>query len=68
MGKKVIGALVGIDKREVLPDLTDEQFIDLTGDPDAYRRVKEGLRRAGLDLSRLHSPTWAGRLAVGTSA
>ena len=30
-------------------DLTDEQFIDLTGDPQAYRRLKEGLKRAGLD-------------------
>jgi WD40 repeat protein len=49
MGKKVIAAVVGIDKNEVPPDLTDEQFIDLTGDPDAYRRLKEGLKRAGLD-------------------
>ena len=49
MGKKVIAALVGIDKSQVPPDLTDEQFIDLTGDPDAYRRLKEGLKRAGLD-------------------
>jgi hypothetical protein len=40
MGKKVIAALVGIVKNEVPPDLTDEQFIDLTGDPDAYRRLK----------------------------
>jgi hypothetical protein len=49
MGKKVIAVLLGIDKDEVPPDLTDEQFIDLTGDPDAYRRLKEGLKRAGLD-------------------
>jgi WD40 repeat protein len=49
MGKKVIVALVGIDKREVPPDLTEEQYIDLTGDADAYRRLREGLKRAGLD-------------------
>ena len=49
MGKKVIAALVGVDKSAVPLDLTDEQFIDLTGDPQAYRRLKEGLKRAGLD-------------------
>jgi WD40 repeat protein len=49
IGKKVIAALVGVDKSTVPPDLTDEQFIDLTGDPQAYRRLKEGLKRAGLD-------------------
>src|SRR5215471_8062220 len=30
MGKKVIAALVGMDKAQVPVDLTDEQFIDLT--------------------------------------
>jgi hypothetical protein len=64
MGKKVIAALVGIDKGQVPHDLTDEQFIDLTGDPDAYRRLKEGLKRAGLDPTRLESAAWAARLAV----
>jgi hypothetical protein len=49
MGKKAIAALVGIDKRELPPDLIDEQYIDLTGDPDAYCRLREGLKRAGLD-------------------
>jgi WD40 repeat protein len=49
MGKKVIAALVGIDKAQVPPDLKAEQFIDLSGDPQAYRRLKEGLKRAGLD-------------------
>jgi WD40 repeat protein len=49
MGKKVIVALVGVDKSQVPPDLTDEQFIDLTGDPNAYRRLREGLKRGGLD-------------------
>src|SRR5208337_5655100 len=41
--------LVGVDKSAVPVDLTDEQFVDLTGDPQAYRRLKEGLKRAGLD-------------------
>jgi hypothetical protein len=48
MGKKVIVALVGIDENQVPPDLIEEQFIDLTGDSDAYLRLKEGLKRAGL--------------------
>ena len=59
MGKKVIAALVGIDKSQVPPDLTDEQFIDLAGDPDAHRRLKEGLKRAGLDPTSF--PFEAGR-------
>jgi WD40 repeat protein len=59
MGKKVIAALVGIDKSEVPPDLTDEQYVDLTGDPDAYLRLKEGLKRAGLDPTTFPFP--AGR-------
>jgi hypothetical protein len=56
MGKKVIAALVGIGKSEVPPDLTDEQYIDLTHDPDAYRRLKEGLKRAGLDPTSFPFP------------
>jgi len=59
MGKKVIVALIGIDKSRVPVDLTDEQFIDLTGDPQAYRRLKEGLKRAGLDPTSF--PFEAGR-------
>lgn len=51
MGKKVIVALIGIDKAQVPPDLNDEQWIDLTGDANAYTRLKEGLRRGGLDPS-----------------
>ena len=57
MGKKVIAALIGIDKGEVPRDLTDEQYIDLTGDPDAYRRLKEGLKRAGLDPTTFPFPS-----------
>ena len=56
MGKKVIVVLVGIDKAQVPQDLTDEQFIDLTGDPEAYRRLKEGLKRAGLDPTSFPFP------------
>ena len=51
MGKKVIVALIGIDKAQVPPDLNDEQWIDLTGNSNAYTRLKEGLRRGGLDPS-----------------
>ncbi len=51
MGKKIILALIGIDKARVPLDLSDEQWLDLTADPDAYRRLKEGLKRAGLDPS-----------------
>src|SRR4051812_12978107 len=57
MGKKTIIAL--IDKSQVPGDLTDEQFIDLAGDPEAYRRLKEGLKLAGLD--RLSFPFEPGR-------
>ncbi len=49
MGKKIIVALTGIDKGQVPLDLIDEQFIDLSGDPQAYPRLKEGLKHAGLD-------------------
>jgi hypothetical protein len=49
MGKKIIVSLIGIDKSQVPVDLADEQWIDLTSDPQAYRRLKEGLKRAGLD-------------------
>jgi WD40 repeat protein len=49
MGKKIIVALTGLDKSQVPLDLLDEQFIDLSGDPQAYPRLKEGLKHAGLD-------------------
>ena len=49
MGKKIIVALTGIDKSQVPLGLLDEQYIDLSGDPQAYRRLKEGLKHAGLD-------------------
>jgi WD40 repeat protein len=49
IGKKIIIALTGIDKSQVPLDLIDEQFIDLSGDPQAYRRLQEGLKHAGLD-------------------
>jgi hypothetical protein len=43
MGKKIIVALIGIDKARVPLDLSDEQWLDLAGDPNGYRRLKEGL-------------------------
>jgi hypothetical protein len=49
MGKKIIVALIGIDKSQVPVDLINEQYIDLSGDLQAYPRLKEGLKRAGLD-------------------
>lgn len=49
IGKKIIVALIGIDKSQVPLDLLDEQYIDLSGDPQAYPRLKEGLKHAGLD-------------------
>jgi WD40 repeat protein len=59
MGKKIIVALTGVDKSQIPLDLLDEQFIDLTGDPHAYPRLKEGLKHAGLDP--LSFPFEAGR-------
>jgi hypothetical protein len=55
----IIVALTGIDKSEVPIDLLDEQFVDLSGDPQAYPRLKEGLKHAGLDP--LSFPFEAGR-------
>jgi len=49
MRKKIIVALTRVDKSQVPLDLTDTQFIDLTGDPQAWVRLKEGLKHAGLD-------------------
>lgn len=51
MGKKIIVALIGVDKSLVPLDLSDEQWIDLVNDPAAYVRLREGLKRAGLDPS-----------------
>jgi hypothetical protein len=51
--------LIGIEKAQVPPDFTDEQWIDLTGDPNAYTRLRKGLRRGGLDPSSF--PFEAGR-------
>src|SRR5262245_10851675 len=42
MGKKIIVALIGMDKSAVPLDLTDEQWVDLANDPNAWRRLKEG--------------------------
>jgi WD40 repeat protein len=51
MGKKIIIALIGVDQTEMPVDLRDEQWVDLVGDPDAYTRLKAGLKQAGLDPS-----------------
>jgi hypothetical protein len=56
MGKKIIVALIGAHKSEVPPDLGDEQWIDLVGDPAGYRRLRAGLKRAGLDPSTFALP------------
>src|SRR5262245_14713747 len=44
MGKKIIIALIGVDKTQVPVDLSDEQWVDLDRDPDARARLKEGLK------------------------
>src|SRR4051794_4450146 len=59
MGKKIIIALIGVDKSNVPLDLSDEQWVDLDGDADARARLKEGLKRVGLDPSSF--PFEAGR-------
>ena len=59
LGKKIFVALIGLDKCQVPLDLLEEQFIDLSNDPQAYHRLKEGLKHAGLDP--LSFPFEAGR-------
>src|SRR5215471_16514110 len=49
MGKKIIVLLIGSKPSDVPGDLTDIQYFDLLNDPDAYIRLKEGLKRAGLN-------------------
>ena len=49
MGKKIIVLLIGSKPSDLPGDLTDVQYFDLLNDPDAYTRLKEGLKRAGLD-------------------
>src|SRR5215211_7143330 len=49
IGKKVIVALIGAAKGDVPVDLTDEQWVDLDNDLRGLDRLKEGLKRAGLD-------------------
>lgn len=59
IGKKIIVALIGVDKSQVPLDLADEQWVDLDRDPDARTRLREGLKRVGLDP--LSFPFEAGR-------
>ena len=49
MGKKIIVLLIGSKSSAIPGDLKDAQYVDLLNDPDAYARLKEGLKRAGLD-------------------
>jgi hypothetical protein len=51
MGKKIIVLLIGSKPSDIPGDLKDSQYVDLIKDPDAYTRVKVGLKRAGLDPS-----------------
>ena len=54
MGKKIIVPLIGSKPSEIPGDLKDAQYVDLINDPDAYTRLKLGLKRAGLDPSSFH--------------
>jgi len=49
MGKKVIILLIGSKSSEIPGDLKDAQYVNLLHDPDAYTRLKGGLKHAGLD-------------------
>ena len=49
MGKKIIVLLIGSKSSDIPGDLKDAQYVDLIHDPDAYTRLKEGLKKAGLD-------------------
>ena len=49
LGKKIVVLLIGSKPSDVPGDLKDAQYVDLLNDPDAYTRLKEGLKRAGLD-------------------
>ena len=51
MGKKIIVLLIGSKPSDIPGDLKDAQYVDLIKDPDAYTRVKVGLKHAGLDPS-----------------
>jgi tetratricopeptide (TPR) repeat protein len=51
MGKKIIVLLIGSKPSEIPGDLKDAQYVNLIDDPDAYTRLKVGLKRAGLDPS-----------------
>lgn len=51
MNKKVIVALIGAKETAIPPDVADEQWVDLIGDPHGYAKLKEGLLRAGIGAS-----------------
>jgi hypothetical protein len=45
MGKKIIIMLIGSKSSEIPGDLKDAQYVDLLHDPDAYTRLKGGLKQ-----------------------
>jgi hypothetical protein len=51
--------LIRVDGVMESPNISCEamNFIDLTGDPQAYRRLKEGLKRTGLDPTTFPFPS-----------
>ena len=49
LGKKVFVLLIGCKGSDIADSLKDAQYVDLLNDPDAYTRLKVGLKRAGLD-------------------
>ena len=51
LGKKIFVLLIGSKSSDIASSLKDAQYVDLINDPDAYTRLKVGLKRAGLDAS-----------------
>ncbi len=49
LGKKIFVLLIGSDSADLASSLKDAQYVDFINDPDAYKRLKAGLKRAGLD-------------------
>jgi hypothetical protein len=49
LGKKIFILLIGSKSSDLATSLKDAQYVDLVNDPNAYTRLREGLKRAGLD-------------------
>ena len=58
LGKRLFPLLIGGGQVEGLPNeiASDHQAVDLAGDPSGWERLKQGLRRAGLDADSFHFP------------